>query len=205
MAKFNEIKINGSGNTSYYHKVHKTLGIKIYKPYDENTFGTMTPEESFLEYILTKYVEPSGFTSEALAYGRASICLNSILSNHNVMWMKHYEGESLDAFLQKLMKKKKLKTKEEALEASGYRSRLDAKLNILENQYGLTLDDHVSHYHNFIVEKNGKLRIIDFSCEVYGIADEKKKQILEATKEFLAIRLPEEPYLSILKKLGIVS
>jgi hypothetical protein len=217
MLSLGRILYTAKGCHGWYKQVNESIGVKIYEELTDSVS---------LEYLITKYVSSLGIRcTQALGFGTAQVGIknafdkaedrdnvNLRVKRRPVMWMEHIEGVSLQQVIDKVIEKcpaditsydAKYDWAWQQQELLDVLSQFDNTVRILQKS-GLSLDDHLENYDNFLVDNNGLLHIIDFSFEAEFIDGKLAKKIKSATKQYLEDRLPPEPYLSELIKSGLV-
>lgn len=179
------------GAHAWYCHIGGSLGVKVFNP------DTTTLADVQREYIITKYLEPSGVTTEALAHGTVAAVHPHTGRRRKLscIWMRHYTGRTLQDHLDFM----DVSYESDAFES--WRIRHDAIIQMLYATYGVALVDHRDNLHNIIVEDNA-LRLIDFSIEDMPRALRVKMHA--AAKPFMHVTLPPKPDLLLLQKLGFV-
>lgn len=199
------------GEDSWYRRLDENLGIKIFKPRTGMT-------RAALEYMLTKYVESSGFTTNALAFGKVAIISPRTHKRMSVpaIWMEHIQGFTFQEILeltvlQYLPVELKLSSLEEqerwaydSVYFSHCRDAAALQVESLRVGFELEMDDHISNLNNFILQKNGLVRVIDFSLEAKYPKPELRAKVFRVAHGYLSITLPPEPYFSRLYNRGII-
>jgi len=207
----NILKININTNYqegchAFYWHLGEGLGIKIFK-------STTLVGRMFKEYVLAKYLEPSGVSVQALAYGRVRVCspLTGRWNTLPCIWMHHIEGITLDDVLQTTISDYFGDEKNEEHATSlaydspyffKYKHSLECALGLLADTWGIHLCDHLDNLANVIIDQNGKIWLIDFSIESFPLP---RKSILTKVAPYLNITVPPEPYYSSLIKMGIIT
>jgi hypothetical protein len=157
------------GTHAWYRAVLPNLGIKIFKVANQN--------KALSEYLITKFIEPSGFTTNIYAMSWVKIkspyCSKMLI--RPALWMEHVKGytarEILDNIIYEHCPTRIIRGSAEVKTAWAYDSehfaaiRLNIERNIvaLENGYGVTCQDHYLNMSNFILQDSGLIKVIDFS------------------------------------------